>query len=295
MSITNIRCSFGLSMTGGHTREGVSGSVAIGIGNQAVRLTDSDGGATARIIAHAGSSIPWNFLTNGDDYIAGDTWTAGTQQVETATAAGAITASGNASVTVTSAGMAGSPLTLSVPVLNGDTASVWAGKVREALAANSVIAARFSVGGTGTAILLERKEEESVTVKEDSYVFTYANDTTLNIALDNGTCTGITTASTSVNTTLGVASSGYKVFNAGISFDGSPVSLGPMYALDIRCNLGYVQIVGADYGSGGDQVSLDPGGRVLLYKAGETLADSSIEVTIAVADIEICVAGVSSL
>jgi hypothetical protein len=34
---------------------------------------------------------------------------------------------------------------------------------------------------------------------------------------------------------------------------------------------------------------------VLLYKAGETLADSSIEVTIAVADIEICVAGVSSL
>lgn len=116
----------------------------------------------------------------------------GTPQVETATAAGTITGDGDAAVVVTGAGITGSPVTVNVPVLNGDTAAVWAGKVRTALAANAAITALYTVGGSTTAISLTK-------------IVAAANDATLNISLDNGTCTGITTAATSANTTPGVA------------------------------------------------------------------------------------------
>lgn len=116
----------------------------------------------------------------------------GVAQVETATAAGAITGSGNATVVVTAAGMSGSPITLSVAVLNGDAVATWAEKVRAAMRADSRITALFVVGGSGASITLTR-------------IAKAANDATLNISLDNGTCTGITTAATSANTTAGVA------------------------------------------------------------------------------------------
>lgn len=117
--------------------------------------------------------------------------TSGVFQVETATAAGTVSGSGNAAVVVTAAGMTGSPITLSVAVTSGDTAAVWAGKVRTALAANATIAAFFTVSGATTAIILTRTQSA-------------ANDATLNISLDNDTSTGITTAATSANTTAGV-------------------------------------------------------------------------------------------
>jgi hypothetical protein len=116
----------------------------------------------------------------------------GTAQVETATAAGTITGTGNASVQITAAGMAGSPIVVSVPVTSGDTAAVWAGKVRTALRANSVINSFFIVSGSGTSIVLTARVKA-------------ANDATMNIWLDNGTSTGITPAATSANTTAGVA------------------------------------------------------------------------------------------
>jgi len=115
-------------------------------------------------------------------------------QVETATAAGSVTGSGNATVIVTAAGMTGSPKTFNVPVLNGDTAAQWADKVRIALAADSAVTALFTVGGTSTSIVLTRTNPAGV-----------ADDATLNISLANGTSTGITTAATSANTTAGVA------------------------------------------------------------------------------------------
>jgi hypothetical protein len=117
---------------------------------------------------------------------------AGTAQVETATAAGTVSGDGNAAVVVTGAGITGSPLTLAVAVLNADTPTLWAGKVRVALAATAAITALYTVGGTGTAITLTEKVPNG-------------NDGTLNIALATGTATGITTAATSANTTAGVA------------------------------------------------------------------------------------------
>ena len=114
----------------------------------------------------------------------------GTKQVETATIVGTITGDGNASVTITAAGMTGSPKTLSVPVLNTDTASVVAGKIRVALAADTDITDLFVVGGTGAAVSLTR-------------IVAAENDATLNVAYTNGTCTGLTPNATSANTVEG--------------------------------------------------------------------------------------------
>lgn len=123
----------------------------------------------------------------------------GTAQVETATAVGTITGTGNAQVVVTAAGMSGSPRTLNVAVTSGDTPAVWAAKVRAALDGDAVIAARFDVTGAGTQIILQRSSPAD-------------NDSTLNISLANGTCTGIVADAFSDNTTAGslytVASSG---------------------------------------------------------------------------------------
>ncbi len=63
--------------------------------------------------------------------------------------------------------------------------------MRRQLVANAAITAVYTVGGTGASISLT-----SIAVQ--------ANDATLNISLDNGTATGVTTAATSANTTAGV-------------------------------------------------------------------------------------------
>jgi len=112
-------------------------------------------------------------------------------QVETATAAGTITTAGNATVTVTSALVTGSPLAISVAVALDDTATLWAAKCRTALAANAAIAAHYTVGGAGTAIVLT--------------AIVPAADIALNIALADDTSAGITEAATSADTTAGVA------------------------------------------------------------------------------------------
>jgi|SRR5882672_262703 len=114
----------------------------------------------------------------------------GVQQVETATAVGTIGTSGNATVIVTAAGMSGSPRTVSVAVTSTDTATVWAGKVRAALTADPIVNGFFVVSGATTAVILTARA-------------TAPNDTTMNLSLDNGTCTGITPALTSANTTAG--------------------------------------------------------------------------------------------
>jgi hypothetical protein len=134
-----------------------------------------------------------------------------TAQVETATAAGTITQSGNATITVTAAGMTGTPKAISVAVLNTDTADVWAGKVRTALAADAAVAALFNVSGATDKIILTRKTPA-------------ADDGTLNIASTNGTCLGITPAGTSANTTTGVP---YDTVSIGMSYKfGLPHILG---------------------------------------------------------------------
>jgi hypothetical protein len=122
-------------------------------------------------------------------------------QAETATAVGTITGSGDATVIVTAAGMTGTPKTLSVAVLENDLPADWAAKVRTALGLDAAVIALFTVGGSGAEISLTR-------------TIPAANDATLNISLDNGTCTGITTAGTSADTTAGVQ---YDTVSVGIA------------------------------------------------------------------------------
>lgn len=219
MTITNPRATFGLNCKATPVKAGTSGTVQIGDNNETVTLTNTKHVSFDAVIVGSASDLVID--VSDLDNTGSTAWTAGTAQVETATAAGSISGSGNATVIVTSTGMTGSPKTISVAVTNGDTAATWAGKVRTALAADSAVAGRFTVGGTTTAISLTRKPTSEYTVNGTSVPVYPANDTSLNISLDNGTCTGITTAGTSANTTAGVATAGAYVPDLdGTDFEG---------------------------------------------------------------------------
>ncbi|MGA9768280.1 MAG: phage tail sheath subtilisin-like domain-containing protein [Blastocatellia bacterium] len=119
---------------------------------------------------------------------------AGVAQVETATVIGTIgvAGAGNAKATVTGVGIAGSPLITLVAVANSDSNTVVAGKIRTALSGVAAITSLYAVGGAGANITLTR-------------ITPAANDDSLNLAIDNDTCTGLTAAPTSTNTTTGHA------------------------------------------------------------------------------------------
>jgi len=120
----------------------------------------------------------------------------GTKQVETATVVGTIGAAGqgNSTIIVTASGMTGSPKTVSVAVANNDSATSVAGKIATALIADAnignVTTGYFTVTTTGATVILTANIAK-------------VNDTTMNISIDNGTCSGLTAAPTSANTTAG--------------------------------------------------------------------------------------------
>jgi hypothetical protein len=87
--------------------------------------------------------------------------------------------------------MTGSPKTINVAVANNDTAAQVAGKIRTDLGNDADVSAMFDVSGSGANVILTKKDEAP-------------NDATLNISIDNGTCSGLTAAPTSANTTAGV-------------------------------------------------------------------------------------------
>jgi hypothetical protein len=137
----------------------------------------------------------------------------GTAQQETVVAVGTVTGTGTAAITVTAAGMAGSPLTINPTVTSGDTPAVWADKVRIALRNNLVISNFFSVTGSTDTIIL------SARVKA-------ANDASMAISLDNGTSTGITTG-TSSDTTAGVAGD-YQTYTCDLETWSLTIDLPPV-------------------------------------------------------------------
>jgi hypothetical protein len=188
MAITanSARAYHGLQANAEPTSEGTTGTLSIGQGATVTTLTN----ATQAIVLGIELDSTYDVEFDTETLIPTITG-AGVNQVETATAAGTITASGNATVIVTGDDIVGSPLTVSVAVINTDTAATWAGKVRTALGSVSAITSLYTVGGSTTAITLTR-------------IVKRYDDSTLNISLNNGTCTGITPALTSASTTLGV-------------------------------------------------------------------------------------------
>lgn len=139
----------------------------------------------------------------------------GTRQVETATVAGTVTGSGDATVIVTASGMSGTPLSTSVAVLENDTADTVAQKIRTALALVANITAKFAVGGSGPYVVLTR-------------LIAAANDATLNISVANDSCTGLTDDTTSDATTAGVANASIAAVRSiggpGLSVDTEDVT-----------------------------------------------------------------------
>lgn len=117
--------------------------------------------------------------------------TSGVAQVETAVIAGTITGSGNATLTITSALVTGSPLAVSVALLEDDTPAIVATKAAATLNATAAVSAHFIASADAENLILTARKAA-------------ANDATLNIAYDNDTCTGLTPDATSNNTTAGV-------------------------------------------------------------------------------------------
>jgi len=105
-------------------------------------------------------------------------------QAEKATVLGACTGNGNATVIVTAVGLSGTPRTVSVAIISGDSAATVGGKIRTALGAVSQITDFFTVGGSGAEVILTR-------------LTSTATDSTFNISIANGTSTGLTSAPTS--------------------------------------------------------------------------------------------------
>lgn len=132
----------------------------------------------------------------------------GTTQIETATLVGTITGSGDITVTVTSALVTGSPLAITVAVLENDTPSDVATKVKAALNATAAVTAHYTIGGTAATYSLTAKVAA-------------ANDSTLNLAHAVDTATGLTTASTSANTRSGYVGTGaHTIFVSGVTDKG---------------------------------------------------------------------------
>jgi hypothetical protein len=117
----------------------------------------------------------------------------GQRQIETATVVGTITLAGNVTVITTASGMTSSPITTNVAVLLADTADTVSQKIRTALGAVANITNKFIVEGSGSQVVLKR-------------LIAAANDATLNISVENGTCTGLTDDTSSENTLAGVVS-----------------------------------------------------------------------------------------
>jgi hypothetical protein len=213
-SISNIVAKLGLYGTFTPGKQGVSNANRIGSADSTIKLTDATKFYLVRAI-FAGSSDVLELDLTTNDTTGSTAWVAGAAQVETATAAGTITVSGNATVIVTAAGMTGSPKTITVAVVSGDTATLWAAKARTALAADAAVAAMFTVSGATTAIILTRKPLATFTTEDGPLNVYAANDGTLNMALADDTSTGITEAASSANTTAGVASDGVKIYGGG--------------------------------------------------------------------------------
>lgn len=193
MTLTGTSARFELVANADITSQNSIGSAQIGTPLTAVTYsTAPDIAYSLSMRIQPGMTLALNLETGA---VTGQV--TGTNQVETATvvAASGITGNGNATVVFTSPLVVGSPLTVSVPVTTAlTTATAVAGAIRTALQGVSAITAHYTIAGSGAAITA-------------TAIVKAANDTALNISTANGTCTGITTAGTSVNTTPGVAPS----------------------------------------------------------------------------------------
>lgn len=162
------------------------------------------------------------------------------------TVTGTVGTAGNASVVVTAAGMAGSPITVPVAVLSSDTASAVAAKIVTALQANPTINGFFTIANAGAVLTLTAK---TIAV----------NDVSMQVSVANGTCTGLTTTLSAI-TTQGVLG-GVCYFNDPIS---AKNAIGVCTALD-QMNIAW--------GHGANLVAFSPVAQTALDADWQTAVD----------------------
>jgi hypothetical protein len=285
MNLANSRATIGLTTKATPTSTAVNGSVQIGDNPQTITFPDADVAYSVRAFFAAGGP-EFDLATTTGATTGSTAFVTGVAQVETATAAGTASAPGDVTVTVTSAGMTGSPLAITVPILSGDTPTVWAGKVRTALAANATIAARFTISGTTTAIVLTRKPGTVLTDGVNTVNLFVATDGTLNIALAGPA--GVTAAATSANTTAGTVTSGVYILDGDAKdFEGVTIpTCVPKAVLLVNGGTAALEIDGsgslANLDIEGGSSILFAGGNVLTGETALTIVGSSTFLTVTV-------------
>jgi hypothetical protein len=136
----------------------------------------------------------------------------------------------------------------------------------------------FTVDGTSTAIRLTRKPLATYTVGAASVPTYPANDGTLNISLDNGTCTGITTAASSANTTAGVLSAGCYVVGDGVDFEGNELTpITKIISLIIKSDDSSTNDVFLTKESVIDALTIRPGEVISFISSNSVMSEITLE------------------
>lgn len=232
MAISAAQTITGSNCQGQATSALVTGIVQIGASQTAVQFPTADIGYAIgyEIVASAGTvtlDLQSGVATGSAAYVAG------TAQVVTATvtAASGATSNGNCSLTFTSPAVTGSPLTVVVPLTTAsNTATLVAAALAAGLAANTAIAAVWTVTSTGASVIVTRKS--------DANGYKYANETSTNLAIPSGL--GISAAPLSTISPTGVVSSGVRITDGdGKDFEGvTLVSMATLYSLEINVTSG---------------------------------------------------------
>lgn len=277
MDLSQVQGFYGLRALATPTNTLAANDVQIGTANTALNFTGTNQAYACRGVFVAQSEFVLNVNTGVSS--GATTYVTGTAQIETATAVGTITATtANIGVVITAAGMTGSPKTVTVAVVKDDTATDWAGKVRTALNADTDVTAIFSVGPAAASTLIQLTRKPTSTLYAGTTpVYVYpANDSTLNIALNAG-ASGATTAGTSANTTVGVASAGVKMYDAdGKDIEGNTLStFTTIQGLHLQVDSGKVTVTE----STGDYTARDLTGTFMELSSSGISAISSLSIS----------------
>lgn len=299
MNLSQARIYYGLNCRATHTSSSVSGSVQIGDNSGSIAFPNANVGYTVRAIFGGSGVFTIDIPTN--TVINATPWVAGQAQVAAIMGAGTITAAGNLAVTITAEGMANSPKTIAVPVANGDTAAVWAGKVRARLASDNDVSALFYVSGAESDIALARKPTAAFTVPGGTLSINgEANDDNLKIAIANGTSSGAVNDNSDNNSEGLVASvltEGVKIYDQEKDFEGEDIPWTAAQAILLR-NAGSVDVVveTLDGAEGVNRVCVVRGGGFVAFSSnGTNFLSSDTEFVLSSegpADISITVIGV---
>lgn len=179
-------------------------------------ITDPGDGGTVEVPPTSSFILPITALTASDERTLPDpkfvgqkafiyAKDLGTRQVETVEVVGTITQAGNATVIVTAAGMTNSPKTKNVAVAEDDDADTIATKIWVACVLDVDIAYHPT---TGLGFFnVDQSPDPNANILTFTASTVAADDATMNISVENGTCLGITDDTTSTDTTAGVVGS----------------------------------------------------------------------------------------